>query len=235
MNTTELRSHVIGGIMLVTGTPPGTLEPLLSKTLSEVDPNLTITSVRTMQQQIELSFDQERAVASLAGLFGVVVSCWPRWGSTASRLTRSRSEPTKSAFVWYWVPMVELVLQGAFKRVVIGLILGLPLAIGAGRLISAQLELRSARADRGGECARHLRILRRHGPGYSRNIDFARDRPEGGVAEVEFGPGKPPAGNWPPARRDPRVDHHTSKPGGSGTRNKSRWAAVPNLGGHLVV
>jgi MacB-like periplasmic core domain len=37
MNTTELRSHVIGGIMLVTGTPPGTLEPLLSKTLSEVD------------------------------------------------------------------------------------------------------------------------------------------------------------------------------------------------------
>ena len=35
--------------------------------------------------------------------------------------------------------VVQLVLRGAFKRVVIGLILGLPLAIGAGRLISAQL------------------------------------------------------------------------------------------------
>jgi putative ABC transport system permease protein len=35
--------------------------------------------------------------------------------------------------------VVQLVLRGAFKRVVIGLVLGLPLAIGAGRLISAQL------------------------------------------------------------------------------------------------
>ena len=32
-----------------------------------------------------------------------------------------------------------MVLQGAFRRVAIGLALGLPLAIGAGRLLSAQL------------------------------------------------------------------------------------------------
>ena len=35
--------------------------------------------------------------------------------------------------------VIHLVLRGAFSRVVFGLILGLPLAIGAGRLISAQL------------------------------------------------------------------------------------------------
>ena len=35
-------------------------------------PNLTINSVRTMEQQVSLTFDQERAVASLAGLFGAV-------------------------------------------------------------------------------------------------------------------------------------------------------------------
>ena len=35
--------------------------------------------------------------------------------------------------------VVQLVLRGAFKRVVLGLLLGLPLAVGAGRLISAQL------------------------------------------------------------------------------------------------
>ena len=33
----------------------------------------------------------------------------------------------------------QLVLRGAFQRVLIGLVLGLPLAVGAGRLISAQL------------------------------------------------------------------------------------------------
>src|ERR1039457_1380687 len=72
MKKIELRSHFIGGIMLVTNAAPGTLEPLLTKALAEVDPNLTVTSVRTMQQQVALSFDQERAVASLAGLFGIV-------------------------------------------------------------------------------------------------------------------------------------------------------------------
>jgi ABC-type antimicrobial peptide transport system permease subunit len=35
--------------------------------------------------------------------------------------------------------VVQLVLRGAFRRVLFGLILGLPLAIGAGRLISSQL------------------------------------------------------------------------------------------------
>jgi ABC-type antimicrobial peptide transport system permease subunit len=35
--------------------------------------------------------------------------------------------------------VLRLILGGAFKRTLIGLILGLPLAIGAGRLISAQL------------------------------------------------------------------------------------------------
>ena len=53
-------------------TPPGALEPLVKRALAEVDPNLTVTSVRTLQQQVDRSFDQQRAVASLAGLFGIV-------------------------------------------------------------------------------------------------------------------------------------------------------------------
>jgi ABC-type antimicrobial peptide transport system permease subunit len=32
-----------------------------------------------------------------------------------------------------------MVLHGAFRRVVVGLVLGIPLAVGAGRLLSAQL------------------------------------------------------------------------------------------------
>jgi len=34
---------------------------------------------------------------------------------------------------------VQLVLQSAFRRVAVGLLLGVPLAIGAGKLIAAQL------------------------------------------------------------------------------------------------
>lgn len=35
--------------------------------------------------------------------------------------------------------IVQLVLRGAFNRVLLGLAIGLPLAVGAGRLIAAQL------------------------------------------------------------------------------------------------
>jgi len=35
--------------------------------------------------------------------------------------------------------VVGMVLQSAFRRVIVGLVLGLPLAVGAGRLLSAQL------------------------------------------------------------------------------------------------
>ena len=44
-------SWFIGGMMLVTDTPPGALEPLLTRALAEVDPNLTINSVRTMRKR----------------------------------------------------------------------------------------------------------------------------------------------------------------------------------------
>jgi len=143
MKKLELRSHFIGGIMLVTGTPPGSLEPLLMKTLADIDPNLTITSVRTMQQQIELSFDQERAVASLAGLFGIVallLAAVGLYGVTAYTVAQRTNEiGVRMVLGADRAKVVQLVLRGAFKRAMIGLILGLPLAIGAGRLISAEL------------------------------------------------------------------------------------------------
>jgi ABC-type antimicrobial peptide transport system permease subunit len=139
----ELSTHYIQGIMLLTNTPTGTLEPLLTRTLAEVDPNLTITSIRTMQQQIELSFDQERAVASLAGLFGIVallLAAVGLYGVTAYTVNQRTNEiGVRMALGADRVKVIRLVLRGAFKRVLVGLLLGLPLAVGAGRLISAQL------------------------------------------------------------------------------------------------
>ncbi len=72
MKGIDLRSHSISGILLVTSISTGTIEKLLTKILADLDPNLTIVSVRTAQEQVDSSFDQERAVASLAGLFGTV-------------------------------------------------------------------------------------------------------------------------------------------------------------------
>jgi predicted permease len=143
MKKLELRSHFIGGIMLVTNMSPGVLEPVLTRTLAELDPNLTITSVRTMRQQVELSFDEERAVASLAGLFGIValvLAAIGLYGMTAYSVAQRTNEiGIRMALGADRTRVMQLVLRGAFHRVLIGLILGLPLAVGAGRLISAQL------------------------------------------------------------------------------------------------
>ena len=121
----------------------GELEPLLTKTLSEIDPNLTLTSVRTMQQQIQLSFDQERAVASLAGLFGIVallLAAVGLYGVTAYAVAQRTNEiGIRMALGADRSKVVRLVLRGAFQHVALGLVLGIPLSLGASRLIAAQL------------------------------------------------------------------------------------------------
>jgi len=139
----ELNSHFIGGIVLETNTPSGTLEPQLRSLLSELNPDLTVTSVRTMQQQVERVFDQERAVAGLAGLFGTVallLAAVGLYGVTAYAVAQRTNEiGIRMALGANWTNVIRLVLRGAFQRVLLGLLLGIPLAIAAGHLIASQL------------------------------------------------------------------------------------------------
>jgi predicted permease len=143
MKKLEMRTHFIGGILLVTNLSPGALEAQLTRIFAELDPNLTINSIRTLQRQVALSFDQERAVAGLASLFGIValvLAAIGLYGVTAYTVAQRTNEiGIRMALGADRPKVMRLVLQGAFKRVFVGLILGLPLAVGAGRLISAQL------------------------------------------------------------------------------------------------
>jgi predicted permease len=143
MKRLEASSHFVGGLLLVTNTPPGTLEPQLKRVLAEADPNLTVTSVRTLRQQVERSFNQQRAVATLAGLFGIValvLAAIGLYGVTAYSVTRRTNEiGIRMALGADRRKVIAIVLRGAFRRVIAGLVLGLPLAVGAGYLLSAQL------------------------------------------------------------------------------------------------
>ncbi len=143
MRPVEMRSHFIGGMMLETGISPGALEPMLKRVLAEVDPNLTIVNVRTLQEQVSMSFSQQRAVASLAGLFGIVallLAAVGLYGVTAYSVAQRTNEiGIRMALGASRANVVRLILRGASVRVLLGLGFGIPLAIGAGRLISAQL------------------------------------------------------------------------------------------------
>jgi predicted permease len=143
METIEHGTHFARGIMLVTNTAPGTLEPLLTRALAEVDPDLTIVSVRTIEDQIALTFDGARAVASLAGLFAAValmLAALGMYGVTAYSVARRTPEiGVRIALGADRTKVVGMVLRGASKRVLLGLLAGIPLAIGGGRLMSAEL------------------------------------------------------------------------------------------------
>ncbi|MGH9332042.1 MAG: FtsX-like permease family protein, partial [Vicinamibacterales bacterium] len=143
MRRIESASHFARGILLVTDLPPATIEPEVKRELAAADPNLTVTSIRTLQQQVDRSFDQQRAVASLAGLFGIValvLAAIGLYGMTAYSVAQRTNEiGIRMALGAARRNVVGMVLRGAFRRVVFGLALGLPLAVGAGHLLSAQL------------------------------------------------------------------------------------------------
>jgi ABC-type antimicrobial peptide transport system permease subunit len=96
-----------------------------------------------MQQQIDLNFDQQRAVASLAGLFGIValvLASVGLYGITAFAVAQRTGEiGVRIALGASRTNVIQLVLLSAFKKVALGLLLGIPLSIGAGHLISSQL------------------------------------------------------------------------------------------------
>ncbi|HEX7137140.1 MAG TPA: ABC transporter permease [Vicinamibacterales bacterium] len=139
----ERLSRFIQGILLVTDVPIGQLEPRLRRTLADADPNLTITSVRTMQQQVDVSLDRERAVASLAELFSLIALALAGvgvYGVTAYMVARQTNEiGIRMALGADRGAVVQLVLRRTLRHVAAGLVAGLPLAVGAARLMSAQL------------------------------------------------------------------------------------------------
>jgi predicted permease len=143
MKRIETASHFVSGVLLVSDLPPSALEPEVKRALAAADPNLTVRSVRTLQQQLDRSFDQQRAVASLAGLFGLValaLAAIGLYGVTAYSVAQRTNEiGIRMALGADRRNVLSIVLRGAFRRVAAGLALGLPLAVGAGYLLSSQL------------------------------------------------------------------------------------------------
>jgi predicted permease len=137
------RSHYISGAVLqLRGSALG-IEPLVRKAFSEVDPNLTLINVQPMQQQVDSDFDQQRAVAQMTGLFGMlalVLAAVGLYGVTAYTVERRTSEiGVRMALGANRSNVVRLVLRGAFRQVLIGLVIGIPISIACGHLIAAQL------------------------------------------------------------------------------------------------
>jgi ABC-type antimicrobial peptide transport system permease subunit len=119
------------------------LESQVRKALSDVDPNLTLLNMQTMQDEVDLNLDQQRTVAQMTGLFGIlalVLAAVGLYGVTAYAVERRTGEiGVRMALGANRSDVMRLVLRGAFLQILIGLAIGIPVAIGCSRLIAAQL------------------------------------------------------------------------------------------------
>ena len=94
MQQIETRSFYIGGAML-SHMATGGAGAAFRRAFAEVDPNLTITEVIAVQDQVAATFEQQRTVAQLAGMFSLlalVLAAIGLYGVTAYTVARKTNE-----------------------------------------------------------------------------------------------------------------------------------------------
>ncbi|HEX4067546.1 MAG TPA: ABC transporter permease [Acidobacteriaceae bacterium] len=143
MQEIDDRTHLIESVVLqLRGSMTG-IEPQVRRVFAEVDPNLTILDIQTMDQQVANRLDQQRVVAQMTGLFGIlalILAAVGLYGVTAYIVERRTSEiGVRMALGANRGSVVRLVLRGAFTQILIGLLIGIPVSIGCARLIANQL------------------------------------------------------------------------------------------------
>jgi putative ABC transport system permease protein len=139
----EVWSHYLYNIVLwAPGDPPG-MEERVRKALNSVDPNLVLYSVDPYTKVVSGDFQQENMIATLTTLFGVLglmLAAVGLYGVMAYMVEQRTGEiGVRMALGADRGSVVKMVLRGAFSQVGIGLALGIPAAIGAGKLMSDQL------------------------------------------------------------------------------------------------
>jgi len=143
MNTTETQSMFMNAIVLNFNGPQQNADALIRKTLAEVDPNLTVMDLRPFSLQVAGNFNEERLVAQLSTLFGVlslILASVGLYGVMSYFVARRTGEIGIRMALGATRPgVVALVMRGVLWQVLIGLCLGIPASFYAGYLMKSLL------------------------------------------------------------------------------------------------
>jgi predicted permease len=139
----QIISQKVHTIELHVAGAPENLESIARRELAELDPDMTVLRMTTLNEQVGENFNQERLLARLTTLFGLLalmLASIGLYGVTAYTVEqRTREIGIRVAVGASRRDVVAMVLNGAFRQVTIGLAIGIPLALVAGWLISSQL------------------------------------------------------------------------------------------------
>ncbi len=136
-------SVYIGDIELQVAGKPENLEPFVRKALAGIDPNLTVLAMMSFAEQVSLNFNQDRLIARLTELFGIlalILACVGLYGVTAYAVEqRTKEIGIRMALGADRGNVLGLVLRGALARLGLGLAIGIPAALAGGHMLAGQL------------------------------------------------------------------------------------------------
>ncbi len=138
-----MSTHYMSSLEIETrGAVPG-LDQRVSTALQQINSNLMITLFQSLSRQVELGFSQQQMIVKLTSIFGLIalaLAAIGLYGVTAYAVAQRTSEiGIRMALGANRAHVGSMVLRGAFLQVGLGLLIGLPAAIGAGHLMVAEL------------------------------------------------------------------------------------------------
>lgn len=139
----EIWSHYLFNIVIwAPGNQPD-IGQRVRQTLASVDPNLVLYDVDPYRNVVNADFQQESMIATLTtlfGLLGLVLAAVGLYGVLAYIVERRTGEiGVRMALGANRARVIRMVLGDAFWQVIIGVGIGVPTAIAAGRLMADHL------------------------------------------------------------------------------------------------
>ena len=139
----EESSHDLNAIVLKTeGNIPG-LEAQVRRAIAQVNADLAVIDFMSFATQVDGNFAQQEMLAKLTSLFGLLALALASvglYGVTAYSVERRTSEiGIRMALGADRLSVLKLVMHGAFLQIGIGLAIGIPITILAGRAMTHQL------------------------------------------------------------------------------------------------
>jgi len=139
----EIWSHYLNNIVIWAPGSPPQMEDRVRKVLAAVDPNLVLYGVDPYSTVLSADFQQEEMIATLTTLFGglgLVLAAVGLYGVMAYTVQQRTSEiGVRMAMGADRAHVLKMVLRSAFSQIGVGMAIGIPVAIGAGKLMTDQL------------------------------------------------------------------------------------------------
>jgi putative ABC transport system permease protein len=138
-------NNMAGNLTLTTRTirDPSAVASSLRKEISSMNSTVPVSVTGTLADQIDRSLIQERLVATLSGFFAMLallLACVGLYGVMSYNVVRRTSEiGIRMALGAQRGEVIRMVLSESLFLVVFGVAIGIPLALGATRLVSSQI------------------------------------------------------------------------------------------------